>query len=283
MRRLASAMSGAAGLGLVGTKKRSCDSETTCRSAGPKMTAPTLPPPTTRPCSHMGASVSVSNTVVLTSRSPCVLLADVHAPRRGACTSARRTHGEREVSTTVFDTETEAPMWEHGLVVGGGSVGAVIFGPADRQVVSLSHERFFVPTNPSPAAPDIAPASRLMAQAAHASGYADGLVWTDPLGICATLVITSSGGTVQARRTVDLFHGEVSVRWRDRSGGSNALRMLIPRGEQTVWIGLESELGMQTVLELGLDGSADTALDTGVPDASTAVRAALTGGSHGRG
>src|SRR5665647_913097 len=73
-----------------------------------------------------------------------------------------------------------------------------------------------------------------------------------------------------------------SVRWRDRSGGSNALRMLIPRGEQTVWIGLESELGMQTVLELGLDGSADTALDTGVPDASTAVRAALTGGSHGR-
>jgi len=31
----------------------------------------------------MGASVSVSNTVVLTSRSPCVLLADVHAPRRG--------------------------------------------------------------------------------------------------------------------------------------------------------------------------------------------------------
>src|SRR5665647_283126 len=151
------AMSGAAGLGLVGTKKRSCDSETTCRSAGPKMTAPTLPPPTTRPCSHMGASVSVSNTVVLTSRSPCVLLADVHAPRRGACTSARRTHGEREVSTTVFDTETEAPMWEHGLVVGGGSVGAVIFGPADRQVVSLSHERFFVPTNPSPAAPDIAP------------------------------------------------------------------------------------------------------------------------------
>ena len=202
------------------------------------------------------------------------------------------------MSTAVFDTETEAPMWEHGLVVGGGSVGAVIFGPADRQVVSLSHERFFVPTNPSPAAPDIAPvldelrravlagdtalASRLMAQAAHASGYADGLVWTDPLGICATLVITSSGGTVQARRTMDLFHGEVSVRWRDRAGGSNALRMLIPRGEQTVWIGLESELGMQTVLELGLDGSADTALDTGVPDASTAVRAALTGGSHGR-
>lgn len=186
------------------------------------------------------------------------------------------------MSTTVFETATGAPTWEHGLVVGSGSVGAVMFGPADRQVVSLSHERFFLPINPRPAAPDVAPvldelrravlagdtarASRLMAQAAHASGYADGLVWTDPLGICATLVITSSGGTEQARRAVDLLHGEVSVRWRDRAGGSNALRVLTPRGEQTVWIGLESELGMQTVLELGLDGSADTALDTGGPD-----------------
>src|SRR5665811_1747738 len=77
------AMSGAAGRGLIGTKKRSCDSETTCRSAGPNMTAPTLPLPTTRPCSHVGAPVAVSNTVVLTSRSPCVLLAEVHASRRG--------------------------------------------------------------------------------------------------------------------------------------------------------------------------------------------------------
>jgi alpha-L-fucosidase 2 len=203
-----------------------------------------------------------------------------------------------QVSTTVFETATGAPTWEHGLVVGSGSVGAVLFGPADRQVVSLSHERFFVPINPRPAAPDVAPvldelrravlagdtarASRLMTQAAQASGYAEGLIWTDPLGICATLVITSSGGSVQARRAVDLLHGEVSVRWRDRAGGRNALRMLAPRGEQTVWIGLESELGMQTGLELGLDPSADPALDTGVPDASTAVRAALTGGSHGR-
>ena len=203
-----------------------------------------------------------------------------------------------QVSTTVFETATGAPTWEHGLVVGSGSVGAVLFGPADRQVVSLSHERFFVPINPRPAAPDVAPvldelrravlagdtarASRLMTQAAQASGYAEGLIWTDPLGICATLVITSSGGSVQARRAVDLLHGEVSVRWRDRAGGRNALRMLAPRGGQTVWIGLESELGMQTGLELGLDPSADPALDTEVPDASTAVRAALTGGSHGR-
>jgi len=49
-----------------------------------------------------------------------------------------------QVSTTVFETATGAPTWEHGLVVGSGSVGAVVFGPADRQVVSLSHERFFL-------------------------------------------------------------------------------------------------------------------------------------------
>ena len=163
----------------------------------------------------------------------------------------RDSHGAREVSTTVFETATEAPTWEDGLVVGSGRVGAVVFGPADRQVVSLSHERFFVPVNPRPAAPDVTPvlgelrravlagdtarANRLMAQAAHASGYADGLVWTDPLGICATLVITSSGGSVQARRAVDLLHGEVTVHWRDRAGGRNALRVQMPSGSvQTI-------------------------------------------------
>ncbi|MBN9327644.1 MAG: glycoside hydrolase N-terminal domain-containing protein, partial [Cellulomonas sp.] len=206
--------------------------------------------------------------------------------------------GTRETSTTVLETATDAPSWEHGLVVGSGTVGGVVFGPADRQIVSLSHERFFLPVNARPTAPDLVPvldelrravlagdtarAGRLLREAADVSGYHDDLIWTDPLGICATLVIASSGGAAHARRAVDLLLGEVSVRWQDRAGGSNVLRMLAPRGGQSVWIALESELGMQTVLELGLGGSADTALDTGGSDASTAVRADLTGGSHGQ-
>ncbi|QTE30966.1 glycosyl hydrolase family 95 catalytic domain-containing protein [Pengzhenrongella sicca] len=199
---------------------------------------------------------------------------------------------------TVFGTSTPAATWEDGLVVGSGRVGAVVFGPADRQVLSLSHERFFLPVNARPAAPDVRPvldelraavldgdsarASALMAQAARASGYDDGLVWTDPLGICATLVVASSGGAAAARRSMDLLHGEVSVHWRDTAGGRNTLRVLAPRGEQTVWVALESELGMQSELELGLGGSPETALDTGGPDASSAVRAVPAGGAFGR-
>ncbi|MBT2500588.1 hypothetical protein J7E25_15940 [Agromyces sp. ISL-38] len=43
----------------------------------------------------------------------------------------------------VFETRTdEAPGWEHGLITGSGRVGTMVFGPADRQTLCFSHERF---------------------------------------------------------------------------------------------------------------------------------------------
>src|SRR5690606_35163833 len=96
-----------------------------------------------------------------------------------------------------FTTRTPAPTPHDGLVVGSGRVGAIVHGEPGRLVISLAHERFFLPANERPAAPDLravlpemrdrlrkgdgAAASAALDRAAAASGYG-GLVWTDPLG-----------------------------------------------------------------------------------------------------
>lgn len=110
----------------------------------------------------------------------------------------------------VFVTATNAGTWEEGLIVGSGRVGAVAYGPADAITISFAHENYFLPVNPRPDAPDLAPvrrrlrdallsgdadtASAALSHGVRASGYGDDLIWTDPLGLCATLTIRTPGG-----------------------------------------------------------------------------------------
>ncbi|MFS4505238.1 glycosyl hydrolase family 95 catalytic domain-containing protein [Clavibacter sp. Sh2141] len=197
----------------------------------------------------------------------------------------------------VFATATAAPTWEEGLVVGGGRIGAVAHGPADRITVSLAHERWFPPVNPRPRAPDLRPridairrallagdadaASAELTAAARDDGYGDDLIWTDPLGICATLVVGTPGGAVGMRRTMDPVGGEVAIEWRDLAGGRHALRLLAPRDGEACWLALESDREADVALELALGAGDATSFDTGVPDASAAVRASVAGGGRG--
>ena len=197
----------------------------------------------------------------------------------------------------VFTTATAAPTWEEGVVVGSGRVGAVAHGPADAITVSLAHERWFPPVNPRPHAPDLRPrideirrallagdpdtaTAELMA-GARDSGYGDDLVWTDPLGICATLVIRTPGGVAGMRRTMDPVGGESAIAWTDLAGGRHALRLLAPRDGLACWLALESDRDAEAVVELGLGAGDATALVTGGPDASAAVRASVAGGVRG--
>ncbi|WP_250891075.1 glycoside hydrolase family 95 protein [Clavibacter michiganensis] len=221
----------------------------------------------------------------------------------------------------VLTTATAAPTWEEGVIVGSGRIGAVAHGPADAITVSLAHERWFPPVNPRPAAPDLRPrldairrallagdadtASAELEAAARDDGYGDGLVWTDPLGICATLVIRTPGGAVGMRRSVDPVGGEVAIAWADRDGGRHAVRMVAPRADAgagagagasagaaagagagrsdggVLWIALESDREHDVEVELGLGAGDATSLDTGVPDASAAVQATVAGGGRG--
>ncbi|MBP2456970.1 hypothetical protein ABID70_002494 [Clavibacter michiganensis] len=197
----------------------------------------------------------------------------------------------------MFTTATAAPTWEEGVVVGSGRVGAVAHGPADAITVSLAHERWFPPVNARPHAPDLRPrlaairrallagdpdtASAELMAGARDSGYGDDLIWTDPLGICATLVIRTAGGVAGMRRTMDPVGGEAAIAWTDLAGGRHALRLVAPRDGAACWLALESDRDGEVTVELGLGAGDATALDTGGPDASAAVRASVAGGARG--
>ncbi|MGP4113695.1 glycosyl hydrolase family 95 catalytic domain-containing protein [Streptomyces sp. 4N509B] len=196
----------------------------------------------------------------------------------------------------VLETATPAPGWEHGVITGSGRVGAVVFGPPGRQSVSIAHERFFLPANPTPPAPFLAPvvatmrelvlagdgeeAGRLMTEAARESGFDGGLVWTDPLGMCATLTVSTPGGGAMRRR-VDLEHGEVAVEWSDDRGGRIVLRAVAPRGTETVWVAVESERDLVAEVEVGLSEESTPSAETGAPNYASAVRAEVSGGTVG--
>lgn len=201
------------------------------------------------------------------------------------------------VPSLVWYTRTPAPEWGDGLIVGSGRVGALVFGELEALTVSIAHERFFLPANPHPPAPLIAPAidslrealragdseqaSELLTQAARAAGFDDGLIWTDPLGICATLQIRGAKGTL-ARRVIDLLHGEARIEWDDATGGRCTLTVLAPRDGEEVWLHLESERELTLELELGLSNQQEEASPTGAPSYFDAVRSTATGGHLGR-
>ncbi|SMH43001.1 hypothetical protein SAMN06295885_2127 [Rathayibacter oskolensis] len=208
-----------------------------------------------------------------------------------------RTVAHRLMTASVFVTATDAPTWEEGLIVGSGRIGAVAHGPSDAITVSLAHERWFLPVNARPDAPDLSPvrddlhrallagdadaASAALADGARASGYGEGLIWTDPLGLCATLTIRTPGGVTETRRLIDPLAGEAAVEWTDLEGGRHALRLLAPRGGESAWFALESDRETTTTIELGLGAGDATSFDTGVPDASAAVTARVEGGDRG--
>ncbi|WP_374954073.1 glycoside hydrolase family 95-like protein [Rathayibacter sp. AY1B5] len=204
---------------------------------------------------------------------------------------------DRASSRAALATATPAPTWEDGLIVGSGRVGAVAHGPADSLTVPLAHERWFLPVNPRPDAPDLAgvrdelrgallagdsdTGTALLARAARDSGYDGGLIWTDPLGLCATVSLRTPGGVASAIRLIDPLGGEAAVEWTDENGGLHAVRMLAPHDGEGVRLALESSADTVVTVELALGAGEATSFDTGVPDASAVVSSHVQGGSSG--
>ena len=184
-------------------------------------------------------------------------------------TSTDAAHGPTNPTIpTIPTTRTAAPTWEDGLIAGSGRVGAIVFGASSTQTVSLAHERSFLPLNPRPAAPLLAPslaaiqervlagdgegAGRLMAAAAEVSGFERDLVWTDPLGICATLDIDLPADGGPTRRRIDPAGGTVSLHWDD---DDLAMHLVAPRDHEEVWIAIECGRDAEARLRLGLAGA----------------------------
>lgn len=187
----------------------------------------------------------------------------------------------------VFRTRTPAPRWEDGLIAGSGRVGALVHGSADALRISLAHERFFLPANPRPGAPDLRAAlpdlraavderdagesaSTVLRAALTAAGY-DGLVWTDPLGLCAVLSLSTPGGASEVERTVDLERGVATVSWLDDGGARHRAHTVAVRDTDTVLVALESDVAVRITVRVGLELDDDAPAASFAPDYSGVV------------
>ncbi len=162
--------------------------------------------------------------------------ADVRHLRNGLATM---TYYSRMSSRTRGTSHTVAHTWEDALVVGNGTVGAMLFGSPGEEQLVINRAGLFLPTHPPLEPPDLA--SRLDAVRGHAiagrfpevaidgmdAGRAvgiDGLIWTDPFVPAAYLFLQHGFGLTASDyvRETDLGTGDASIEYRD---AGSALRI----------------------------------------------------------
>jgi hypothetical protein len=138
-------------------------------------------------------------------------------------------------SAPGFFSTTRASNWEECLIAGNGRVGALVHGDPVNEVVTLSHERLFLPlTAPMPPvqmatvldavradllAGRFEEAAALPVRLADEAGYG-GFRWTDPFVPAFDLHIAqpSLGSVKDYRRGVHFDTGVVEVTWSDDRG-----------------------------------------------------------------
>lgn len=174
----------------------------------------------------------------------------------GATSPAARARSDRYWSESYGDD------WEHGLPIGNGSLGALLFGRPEEHRITLSHERVVLPTDPVRSAPNLAgdletmrenirsgnaqAAADLGVQRSREQGY-PGLQWTDPLVPVAMIVIPGESADAGSyRRDVDLASGVSSVTWR-HGGEPCGIRAFVGRADFAVIIEVT---GPATAVEL---------------------------------
>lgn len=177
-------------------------------------------------------------------------------------------------SRTCFWSSSLADDWEHGLVAGTGSVGAVLSGTPGRHVIHVCHEEFFLPVNAAKRAPRIAPgladvraaalagdtdaAAAISDRLAREDGYHGTFVWTDPFTSIAELSWTpdAAGQTTDYRRTGDFETGRVEVGWTDADGASTRIALVPDRASNGMAVQLVSDGDRTGILGLSLGDDA---------------------------
>jgi len=165
-------------------------------------------------------------------------------------------------------SHTLADRWDAGIIAGTGVIGAIVHGTASRHVITLSHERFFLPANSRRPAPDLAGAltevrlalaSRDEATAADVIDAAlgaqdwdpDELIWTDPLAPAGEIVWTTPAGEiVDYRRHISLVDGSAAISWAIDDETRAGIRILAVHGADEVTLELWSDEDLEGVLTL---------------------------------
>ena len=165
-------------------------------------------------------------------------------------------------------SSTVGATWDAGVVAGTGVVGAIVHGDPANHIITLGHERFFVPANsrrPAPILADALPAIR-GALADHDEARAadivdarlreqgwdpEQLIWTDPLGPIAQVEWrTSTSKWTDYRREISLTDGSVAVSWRIEPDIRAGLRVNAVHGLEELELELWSDADLEGVLVL---------------------------------
>lgn len=202
-------------------------------------------------------------------------------------------------SRSRFVSASTAPTWDLGMLVGSGRVGAIVWGGPEEHVLTLTHERFFLPVNartPPPLFAQAMPrvrtallaheaetAAAIITETTGSAGFSH-MIWTDPLAPGAELRLTVDTPDAREgvqrrsyRRHRNLATGEVTIAWQV-DGIHQELRISAPRGGRRVRVGIRSTAPATVRLGLGMvrDQTADipgAASYAGFADAAVELRA----------
>ncbi|MCD6118085.1 glycoside hydrolase N-terminal domain-containing protein [bacterium] len=134
-----------------------------------------------------------------------------------------------------FVSSKQAGRWEESMIVGNGTIGALVPGNPKKEHIILSHEKLFMPEYPPTKAPDIGKylpeirnfvlkgedekASELAVEAGREAGI-NKLIWTDPLVPACRIDIEPllRDSVINYARAVNYEAGEAVTAWKTQKG-----------------------------------------------------------------
>ncbi|RZK24254.1 MAG: alpha-L-fucosidase [Hymenobacter sp.] len=151
-----------------------------------------------------------------------------------------------------FSSEQPAPSWDHALLSGNGTLGALVMGQAHDETIILSHCQLYLPLNAPK--PPIDQASRLpeIRQLLLAGKYAEAAKipvdqrkkenfdsGSDPFIPAFDLRLTQEPGNVRRyQRSTNFATGETSVDWTDNHGTFQR-RLFVSRPDSAVVLSIK--------------------------------------------
>jgi hypothetical protein len=132
-----------------------------------------------------------------------------------------------------YVTSREATKWEEAMLIGNGTIGALVIGSPHTERIIMSHEKLFMPQYPPYPAPDLGSrlgkvrelmlenkseeATAQLIEAGEEVGIrGDYMLWTDPLvPACQMEVVINEGKEIDDySRGVNYETGEAMVAWQ---------------------------------------------------------------------
>ncbi|UII24609.1 glycoside hydrolase N-terminal domain-containing protein [Fulvivirga maritima] len=153
-----------------------------------------------------------------------------------------------------FTSWLPAPNWEHGLLTGNGTMGALVFGNPHEETIILSHGQLFLPRERSEQLFDQSSrmeeikqlikagkyeeAAKIPVDIRKAEGYADE---RDPFIPAFDLKITQEAANISKyQRSTDFVTGEAKTTWVDDLGTFDR-RVFVSRADSVIVLSITSD------------------------------------------